>query len=438
MATVCFDGIVGPTHGHAGLSAGNLAATRHAGEIANPRAAALEGIAKMRFVAKLGVRQAVLPPQPRPELDALRRLGFSGDDRAVLEAAARVDGGRLLALVSSASAMWTANAATVAPSSDTADGRVHLVVANLCSMFHRSLEAPFTARVLSAIFADPARFAVHEPLPAGEYFSDEGAANQIRLATRAGSLHLLAWGRSAFGDAPAPRLHPARQTRQASEALARLLALDPARVLFPEQDPAGIDGGAFHTDVLAVGNANLLIAHERAFCDVDRVIDQLRERLGPELFIAVAREGELSLDDAVGSYVFNSELVTLPNGRMALIAPSEADSTPAARRFLDRVVAEPNPVEALHFVDVNASMKNGGGPACLRLAVPLEAEEERALSGRVLFDDELGDELEAWISRHYRDRLAAKDLTDPELAAESRRALVELDNILSLPVLGAC
>src|SRR5262245_24637649 len=177
-----FDGIAGPTHGYGGLSPGNLAATLHAGQVGNPRAAALQGLAKMRQVASLGARQALLPPQPRPDVAALRQLGFNGDDAAVLSAVAREDP-RLLRLASSASAMWTANAATVVPSCDAADSRVHFTPANLSSMFHRSLEAGTTTRVLSAIFADERRFAVHDALPAGEHFADEGAANHTRLVT---------------------------------------------------------------------------------------------------------------------------------------------------------------------------------------------------------------------------------------------------------------
>ena len=219
-----FDGLVGPTHTYGGLSPGNIASERHAGDIANPRAAALEGIAKMRFVASLGVGQAVLPPHPRPDVHALRRLGFSGDDATVLARAAAASDGLYLRMASSASAMWAANAATVSPSSDAQDGRVHLVPANLTAMFHRSLEAPVTTHVLRSIFADPNRFVVHDPLPPGEHFSDEGAANHTRIATRQGALHLFGFGRSGFLPAP-PGRFPRRQTLEASEAVARLSAL---------------------------------------------------------------------------------------------------------------------------------------------------------------------------------------------------------------------
>lgn len=425
-----FDGIVGPTHNYAGLSRGNLASAHHAGRVANPRAAALEGLAKMRLVASLGVAQAVLPPQPRPDIDTLRRLGFGGKDRDVLEQAGRGDA-HLLRLTSSASAMWTANAATVAPSPDTTDGRLHLTVANLSAMFHRSLEARTTLAVLRAIFSNPTHFEVHEPLPPGDHFSDEGAANHTRLVTEAGTAHLFGWGRSAWDPARAVA-YPRRQTRQASEAVARLNALRPELALLWEQDGAGIDEGAFHSDVLAVGNERFFMLHERAFSHHRDLLEELKKRLGAGFSWALARQSELPAADAVASYPFNSQLVTLPDGTMALIAPSEARDASKCRAFLERVVGEDNPVATIHWVDVNASMNNGGGPACLRLRVPLTEAEERALSARVIFDAELDRDLTAFVEKHYRDRLEARDLSDPALLVEVRTALDELTGLLRL------
>lgn len=431
-----FDGLVGPTHNFAGLSPGNLASTSHAGEVSNPRSAALQGLAKMRFVASLGVGQAVLPPGPRPDVDALRRLGFRGSDAAVLARAAEGDG-QLLRLCSSASTMWTANAATVAPSCDAEDGRVHLTPANLSSMFHRALEAPVTTAVLRRIFADPRRFVVHDPLPAGRHFADEGAANHTRLTTKKGALHLFAWGRTTWGDAAAPGRFPARQTREASAALARLHALPDSSALLWQQAPAGIDAGAFHTDVLAVGNERFLMLHESAFVDHQALLDLLAARLGADFSYCLAGASGLPVADAVSAYPFNSQLLTLPAGGMAIVAPRESERNAATRRFLERVVAEDNPVEAAHYIDVNESMNNGGGPACLRLRVPLTDDERNAVGARVFLDDALFDDLGAWIKRHYRDRLRVEDLADPALLGEVRTALDELTRILQLgPVYG--
>ena len=109
---VNFDGLVGPTHNYAGLALGNVASMRHGGLEANPREAALQGLAKMKSLMDAGYAQGVLPPQQRPDLGALRALGFSGSDERVLARAAG-EAPQILRAVCSASSMWTANAATV-------------------------------------------------------------------------------------------------------------------------------------------------------------------------------------------------------------------------------------------------------------------------------------------------------------------------------------
>jgi len=437
-----FDGLVGPTHNYAGLSVGNIASTQNQGRTSNPRAAALQGIAKMRFVHGLGVGQAVLPPPLRPDLRTLRRLGFSGSDEAVLARVA-AEHEHVLRLCSSSSAMWAANAATVAPSSDTEDGRLHLVPANLQSMFHRAIEAETTTRALRAIFADQTHFHVHEPLPSTQHFADEGAANHTRLAVEGKpALHLFGWGRLGLGPVPGtaitgPKRFLARQTREASEALSRALALHPERALLQQQHPAGIDAGAFHTDVLGVGHESVLLLHELAFVDVDALVAQLRARLGPELTIVLAREAELPAADAVAAYPFNSQLLTLPSGEMVIVAPEDSRENPRTRAFLERVISGDNPVSAVHYLDVRESMDNGGGPACLRLRVQLSEDELNALSGRVRFEASLGDELESWVNKHYRERLTGADLGDPLLWREVLTALDELSRLLRLPGLYA-
>ena len=427
-----FDGLVGPTHHYAGLSQGNLASVRHRGQPGDPLNAALQGLEKARFLAKLGVGQALLPPPLRPNLRALHRLGFSGASRDVLPRVLRV-APELLALVGSSSAMWAANAATVAPSCDTADGRVHFTPANLSSMFHRSIEVEATTATLRAIFADTERFVVHDALPAGSLFADEGAANHTRLATAQRVLHVFGWGRTA--DEPVgPQAFPARQAREASVACARLHGLREDQLLFLQQAPEGIDAGAFHSDVLCVGNEQLLLLHELAFVAAPTLRSELQRLLGDELELVVASNQELPVNEAVSAYPFNSQLVTLTDGGMAIIAPEESRASPAARAFLERVLSEPNAVRAVHYVDVNGSMKNGGGPACLRLRVPLTQEELGAIPAHVLLDDTLYEAVRAWIRRHYRDRVAPADLGDPDFFEENQRALSDLATILNLPI----
>src|SRR5262249_55817040 len=151
-------------------------------------------------------------------------------------------------------------------------------------------EAETTERVMRVIFADASRFVVHAPLPGGTQLADEGAANHTRLfvADRP-AVHLFAWGRSAFGEASSSvRRFPARQTREASEAVARLHQPAPERVLCARQHPQGIEAGAFHTDVLAVGTGAFLMLHEMAFSEAESALESLRSLLGESFRVQVA------------------------------------------------------------------------------------------------------------------------------------------------------
>jgi succinylarginine dihydrolase len=434
LVEVNFDGIVGPTHNFAGLSHGNVASQANDSTASSPRDAALEGLEKMRTVRDLGIVQAILPPHQRPSLRALHRLGFFGPPEVALATVAEKEP-RLLRLVSSASSMWAANAATVAPCADTTDGRLHVVPANLRHMFHRSLEARTTHEIMRAIFRDGSRFVVHPPLPGGEHFADEGAANHTRLVSTDGkALHLFAWGRVAFGpNATSPARYPARQTREASEAVARLLHLPEDAVLFARQSPNGIDAGAFHTDVVAVGNEHFFMAHEHAFEDGPAVRAAIEARV-PGVSQMWATEAELPIADAVQSYVFNSQVVTVGRDptKMTLIAPTETGDNPRARAFVDRVLGAGGPVTSVVYLDVRQSMRNGGGPACLRQRVPMLASDVALLGGRVVLDDGLHAELSDWVRRNYRDRLTVADLADPALWRESLAALDELTKMLRL------
>jgi succinylarginine dihydrolase len=434
---VNFDGIPGPTHNYSGLALGNLAAEKNARLVANPREAALQGIAKARALAVRGYAQAVLPPHERPDVAALRALGFSGRDGDVVARAAR-EAPQLLAACSSAAAMWVANAATVSPSADTADGRVHLSPANLVSYFHRSLEAATTTRVLRAIFADAKHFTVHDPLPAAPQLSDEGAANFTRFASSAGArgVELFVYGRAAFdATAPSPQKYPARQTREASAALARRHGIDPAHSAFAQQLPAAIDAGVFHNDVIAVGHGTLLFCHQHAWVAQDRLIEELGARVGPAFTPIVVPAEAVSLADAVATYLFNAQLLPRAEGGYLLVAPAECRENARVAAYLDALIAGGGPIVEILTFDLRQSMRNGGGPACLRLAVTLTPAERAAIPARVFLDDALAADLERWVRKHYRDRLAPEDLGDPALVDESRRALDELTQILKLPAI---
>lgn len=436
---VNFDGLVGPTHNYSGLSYGNIASVEHGLTVSNPKAAVLQGLDKMKLLLDMGLVQGVLPPHERPDLKILRRLGFHGSDAQILSTAAR-ESPSLLAACYSASSMWAANAATVSPSADAADSLVHFTPANLVSQFHRSIESEFTTLLLKTIFSDDTAFAHHDALPAAIHTSDEGAANHVRLcgSDEQGGIELFVYGRKSFDRADSgPKVFPARQTLEASSAIARLHTLDPSKTVFARQNPAAVDAGVFHNDVISVGNENVFFYHSYAFTDTRSVINELkktfRDCCHTELIAIEVAEDQVSVSESVKSYLFNSQLVTLPDGTMCLIAPMECAENEETDRLLQRIVADPgNPIRGLHYVDTRQSMKNGGGPACLRLRVVLTKEEKAVAHQGVFLTDTLYDELKSWADRFYRDRLHPDDLADPALAEESKAALDALSQLLNL------
>ena len=433
-----FDGLVGPSHNYAGLSFGNVASFSNVKSASNPRQAALQGLAKMRALAARGFAQALLPPQDRPNFRLLRSIGFTGSDAEVL-ARAYKESPVILACAYSASPMWTANAATVSPSADTADGRVHFTAANLNNKLHRAFEHAQSARSLRAIFGDEQHFAVHDALPSTPAFGDEGAANHTRLGSTHGapSVELFVYGRVEFDpSAPSPKRYPARQTLEASQAVARLHGLDAKRTVYVQQNPDVIDQGVFHNDVIAVGNGNVLFYHEQAFADEEGSLSQLRRALadaGAGLTAVRVDTGQVPITDAVSSYLFNSQLLTKEDGRMALVIPQECQENKAVSRYLDSLVAGDAPIDELIHFDLRQSMRNGGGPACLRLRVALTEREARAMHQGVIMTEALYHRLVAWVEKHYRDHLEPSDLADPQLALEVHAALEELTVILNLP-----
>ncbi|MET3782267.1 succinylarginine dihydrolase [Brevundimonas sp. 1080] len=426
------DGLIGPTHSYAGLSPGNLASSLNKGEASNPRAAVLQGLDKMKTLADLGLPQFVLPPHERPNIPFLRTLGFAGSDAQVLERAWR-SATSFAAAACSASPMWAANAATVTPSADAADGRVHFTPANLHTNLHRSLEHRQTKRALDALFPDASRFAVHDALPAVAHLADEGAANHVRLCAQHSGrgVNLLVWGREAFEPWDGP--FPARQTREASEAIVR--RHEAGRPILAQQSRAAIAGGTFHNDVVCVGALDTLFFHELAFEDTaatQAAIRRAADGLFEPIFIEVS-SADLPLADAISSYLFNSMLIQVPGeDRLTLICPTETRDNPRSHAVAQALAASNGPIGRVQYVDVRQSMRNGGGPACLRLRVVLTEAELAATNPAMRLTDDLHARLSDWAGRWYRDELRPGDLADPDLLTESRSALDELTSLLGL------
>jgi succinylarginine dihydrolase len=410
LTEINFDGIIGPSHNYAGLSFGNVASMRHGGQVSQPRAAALQGVDKMRANLALGLHQGLFVPHGRPNREWLTELGTTIEEA---EAA-------LAANAMSASAMWAANAATVSPAPDTADGRCHLTVANLRTMAHRSHEWTGTLAQLRIAFADERHFTVHSPVPPA--FGDEGAANHMRLTAGHGKpgIELFVYGVSGGA-------FPARQHLEASKAIARLHRLDPQRTLFVQQSEQAIAAGAFHNDVVAVANERVLFTHEQAFEDRGRVIAEC-ERLVPGFELVEVPAAEVPLEDAIASYLFNAQLVSPPDGEMTLIVPTEARETPSVWSWIERHIAGNGPIRRVEVVDVRQSMANGGGPACLRLRV---VADPATVDPRFLVDEAKLDKIADVIRRHWPVEIDTAELQSPSLIRDVEKArsalLQELD-----------
>jgi len=410
LVEINFDGIVGPSHNYAGLSLGNIASASHKGNASYPRAAALQGIAKMRGNLERGLAQGFLLPLPRPNFGLLRDLAVGDDTNPALVAAAW-----------SASSMWTANAATVSPAPDTGDGRCHLTPANLVTMLHRGQEWRDTQAQLKIAFGDQRHFAVHDAVPSS--FGDEGAANHMRFCDShdAPGVEVFVYGR------PGGRF-PARQHEQASRAVARLHGLEPRRCVFIEQNPAAIEAGAFHNDVVAVANEKVLFTHDQAFADQIDAYEAIRA-VFPDLHVVEVPESQVSLEEAIRTYLFNAQLVTLPTGEMALVVPSECQESASVWSWCERMLASNGPIRHVIPVDVRQSMANGGGPACLRLRV---VADPATVDARFMLDEAKAERIEAVIAQMWPETIQPNEIGTEALAAKVIEAREALLAVLSL------
>ena len=413
LVEINFDGIVGPSHNYAGLSLGNIASASHGGDTSYPRAAALQGISKMRSNMELGLAQGYLLPLPRPNFGLMRNLALGAQAPRQLIAAAW-----------SASSMWTANAATVSPAPDTADGRCHLTPANLVTMAHRAQEWRDTKAQLDIAFGDKQHFTVHDAvLPT---FGDEGAANHMRFCEGHGSagVEVFVYGRQGGK-------FPARQHEQASRAVARLHGLGEDNCVFIEQNPDAIEAGAFHNDVVSVANERVLFTHERAFADKQRAFDAIGAAF-PALQIVEVPESAVSLEEAIRTYLFNAQLLTLPTGEMALVVPTECQESASVWAWCEHMLATNGPIRKVIPVDVKQSMANGGGPACLRLRV---VADPATVDPRFMLDEAKADRIEAVVAENWPEQIDPADIGSDALAKAVIEAREALLSVLSLDTL---
>lgn len=416
------DGMIGPTHHFGGLGVGNIASLASRNQVSNPREAALEGLAKMELVAGMGIQQFYLPPPNRPNWRWLESLGFSGDRRDVLRRCFD-EAPILLSAAYSSAFMWTANAATVAPSSDTKDSRLHVVPANLCSNLHRGQEAAERRDQLRDMFCHLDHAQIHEPLPSVSALCDEGAANHMRLCSRDGqkAIHVFVYG-------PSNELHStrfiSRQSELAARRVAGLLQLRDEDCVFVQQSARAIDAGVFHNDVIAMSNGNMMIYHEHAFENSDHVVETIQQRFNAKTGEAFAgirvSESELSLEESVRTYLFNSQLLSVDSGAMEMISPSHCSESPAVVALIQRWLQdENNPIQRVRYLSLDQSMKNGGGPACLRLRAMLTVDQLSLLGDRFRVTETRMARLRSEVIRRYPASLSLSDLARLDFALQA-------------------
>lgn len=430
------DAIPGPTHLFSGLGVGNLASKEHSETPSHPRRAALESLAKAEFVASLGIPQFVWLPPQRPNTQFLTQCGFCGSIVEQVSASFEHAPEILHASLSSAF-MWAANSGTFSPAVDCRDGRDHFTPANMISSLHRGSESLERAGDLAKLLAGDQQLVVHAPLPSLVPMRDEGAANHMRLSdasgTRAVNVFVYGVDDRSSDTTKQPTFYP-RQTRSSVEAIGRQHQLRPDATFYIEQHPDAISAGAFHNDVIATSHRNVLVYHERAFSNnvvVDEVRSRFRKLAGDQLVSICVPESELPLEEAVKSYLFNSQILT-PNpdqSRMVLVSPMQCESNVAARSVIEQLIRNPDcPIQQVHFVSLDQSMSGGGGPACVRLRLPLSQQsiEARQATSYRLTED-LADRLRRSIEQFYPERIRLQDFLDPltlEKAETARQAIL--------------
>lgn len=409
---VNFDGLVGPTHNYAGLACGNLHSVNNKSKPSNPKQAALQGLDKMKLMHDLGYKQAIIPPQERPLINNYEDY-------------------QNMAINASASSMWVANSSTVVPSTDSKNGKLNLLTANLNFTHHRRIEAPQTFATLNKIFNDTSKFLIHSPLESNGELDDEGAANHTRFCNSYDEegLHFFVYGRSSDTSEEVPQKYPARQTFEASKKVAETMQIK--NVVFAQQSAESIDAGVFHHDVIGVGNKDLYFYHEKALAEEAETIVKLQDSFNGKLNFLRVMESEVSMDLAVETYLFNSQLVECEEGHM-LIAPIRCHRNASVRKYLQSITGNQKHIKKVHYANLEQSLWNGGGPACLRLRVMMNDREFRALHPGVIFTDKLHLRLRTWVKKYYVGNLIYEDLFAPSYIKLCRDALSELTDILGL------
>jgi succinylarginine dihydrolase len=434
------DGMIGPSHHFGGLGVENKASELNRAQTSHPRNAALQGLAKMELLDSYGIPQFYLPPPARPAWGWLESLGFSGSKASVLRDCYQ-EYPILLSAAFSSAFMWTANAASVSCGSDTRSGRAKIKLANLNANLHRSIEEAERLPQLETMFKAVAGVDVLRGLSSSRPLSDEGAANLMRFCTRAGSrgVYAFVYGSEQGGSDDAAghfqvgagtRRRQPRQTRMASALLARSLDLEPADCFLMQQTSAAIDAGVFHNDVIATSHENVLVYHESAFHNSEESVAVIQKRFfektGQELETHLVASSDLRLDEAVDTYLFNSQICTDSQGQWRMFVPENCSQSTAVQTVLDRLRSQIPRLRTIDYCPLAESMRNGGGPACLRLRVSLTPAQIDQIPGSMRINSSTLSQLRKLVETEYPEKVEPSDFANPDFAGQCERISLQI------------
>ena len=334
-------------------------------------------------------------------------------------------GPKYLSTISSSSFMWMANSATVSPSVDHKDNKLHITPSNLALTPHRSLEINQTQFLFSELFNNTDQFRVHLPSP--NYFRDEGAANHIRFAPSLESkgLHLMVYScESEQIEKDVTDSFPGRQTKEASKFIIQQQGVSDSQVVFAKQNSDSVQQGIFHNDVISSGHLDLFITHELAFEDTNLVINDLQSKYyalhKENLNVVVIKESMLSIKECVLTYFFNMQIISPNSNDMELILPMECLGNQRIQTVLTYIQEKEERIKDIHYVQLNESMKNGGGPACLRLRLQLTMPQWTVIPSKFKFNDKLYKDLIEIIQTNYPESFEIENQIETEFIQRLR------------------
>ena len=437
---VNIDGMIGPSHHFGGLGVENKASELNRSQASSPRSAALQGLAKMELLASYGIPQFYLPPPVRPAWKWLESLGYCGDKACVLRDCYQEQPTLLSAAYSSAF-MWTANAASVSCGSDTRSKRAKIKLANLNANLHRSIEESERLPQLERMFEAVEHVDVLRGLSSSRPLSDEGAANVMRFFSRvgAGGVYAFVYGNEAAESresednskkADGKRRRQPRQTRMASAMVARSLDLEPGDCFLIQQTSDAIDAGVFHNDVIATSHENLLFYHELAFHNSEEAVAGIKKRFlektGEKLEACLVESSDLRLDDAVDTYLFNSQICTDIDGGWRMFVPENCNQSESVQRTLERLQAQYPRLVSIDYCPLAESMRNGGGPACLRLRISLTPSQIDQIPASMRISLSTLSQLRKLVETEYPEKVEPSDFVNPDFAEQCERISLQI------------